>query len=93
MTYTLGYTLLPPHIRPAVKRYVEHGVPPGGFLMYVISNNLRMAYITADLVNREKLGDILKFFFDEVPANCWGSREAMDYWIAQGGMGGQYVQG
>lgn len=85
----IDYTLLPNHIRNAVRLYIEHGIAPGGFLQAVICNDLRMAYITADTTNRSRLSDIVKFFFEVAPASCWGSFDTMVDWIAQGGLGNE----
>ena len=84
----MNYDLLPPHIRPGVQRYIEQGGHVGGFLTAVIENNLKEAFGRADAINRERLFDIVTFFHNEAPSECWGSPEAMAKWMQHQGMAG-----
>lgn len=81
-----NWNLLPEHIRDGVRLYIEHGVPPGGFLTAVISNDLKNALGRADDIHRPRLHDIVRFFYCDAPAGCWGSPEALDEWIDAGGL-------
>lgn len=67
--------------RGGVERYLEFGVPPGGFLTAVICNNLKEAVGRADDTNQALLVDIIGWWYNEAPAASWGSREHMDRWI------------
>lgn len=78
-----NYDLLPEGIRGGVQRYVEHGVPPGGFLTAVICNDLKESFVRADENNIRRMFDIVSFFYNEVPINCWGSKERMLTWMEQ----------
>ena len=52
----LDYSLIPNQSMVAgIKRYVEHGVFPGGFLTALLSNDLTEAMSTADRTNRKFL--------------------------------------
>ena len=76
-----NYEFLPEHIRCAMQRYIENRIPPGGFLMAVLSNNLVEACSRADSINRERLFDIVSFLYNEVPSVCWGSPEKVKAWL------------
>ena len=77
----IDYTLLPPHMREAAKRYIERGARPGHFRTAVICNNLSEAMGRADDTNRDRLFDIVSFFYNEAPSPCWGSPEKMKAWM------------
>uniref|UniRef100_A0A6M3JJ40 Uncharacterized protein n=1 Tax=viral metagenome TaxID=1070528 RepID=A0A6M3JJ40_9ZZZZ len=77
----IDYSKLPEHIREGVKRYIENGVPPGRFLMAVISNKLLEAFYQADEINEERMSDIVFWFYYEAPGNCRGSEDIMWTWI------------
>jgi len=82
--------LLPEHIRGGVKRYVEEGIEPGGFLRAVISNDLSGAFGKADSINSANLENIIKWFYNYAPSQCWGSPEKMVKWMKKGGMKGEF---
>ena len=71
-----------------VKRYVENGGDAGDFLTALFSNDLVGALSRADDSNREKIWDWVKFLWNEVPSNCWGSREQVIQWQKKGGKKG-----
>ena len=63
--------------------YVSHGAPPGGFVLSVLRNNLISAVCTADEENLRDLVEIVKYAYNELPGNCWGSPSAVTAWIAK----------
>ncbi len=67
----------PENIKESILHYVL-GRPTGGFLEAVLTNDLMEAVMRADEVNRECLPAILSFVYDYVPADMWGSPEAVD---------------
>ena len=77
----IDYELLPEHMRGAARRYIETGIPPGSFLQAVICNDLREALGRADHINAANMQDIVGFFYNEAPSQCWGSLENMKTWI------------
>jgi hypothetical protein len=79
------YELLPAHIQPAVKCYIEKGRIPGHFLRAVIANRLSESFAYADVINRGRLHDIVRFFYNEAPGECWGSVEKMEAWASRYG--------
>lgn len=77
----IDYSGLPCHLREGTQRYIEHGVPTGGFFTAVITNNLQEACARADLINRHQLFNIVHWFYNEAPHGCCGSPEKMDRWL------------
>tara|TARA_R110002020_G_scaffold73444_3_gene188130 strand:- start:1524 stop:1862 length:339 start_codon:yes stop_codon:yes gene_type:complete len=82
----LDYSLIPnQNMVEGIKRYVEHGVSPGGFLTALLSNDLTEAMSAADSTNRKFLvwttdenGDDLppawvKWLIWDVPGELCGS--------------------
>lgn len=84
----INYESVPEHIQGAVRRYIEQGIIPGKFLQAVIRNDLIDSFARADDVNRDKLFDIVKFFYNEAPAECWRSEKKMQAWNRKGGING-----
>ena len=83
----IDYSILPEHIQGGVKRYIEQGIKPGDFLTAVICNDLKNSIMCADDTNLGRIFDIVKFFYNESPSACWGSKDAMKYWME--GMAGK----
>ena len=81
MVQDINYGRLPHHLQGGVKRYIEQGVPPGGFLTAVIENNLRLAVGHADHISLAALPQIVWFFHNESPGDCWGTPEKMKLWM------------
>lgn len=79
---------IPRYMMGGIKRYVEKGIPPGHFLTAVICNDLQEAVGRADDYNLKNLPAYAVYFYNRVPSKCWGSREKMEAWMAQGGMEG-----
>lgn len=69
------------HNLDGLKRYVEEGIPVGGFLSAVISNDLREACGRADDYNLRVIPIYVAWLYNEAPGGCWGSKENMDAWI------------
>ena len=84
----IDYSRLPEHIQGGVRRYIEDGIPPGSFLQAVMSNNLKESFMYADDTNIERMFDIVDFFYNEAPIECWGSKEKMSHWVEKGGLNG-----
>lgn len=75
-----GYEFLPETSKTGLENYVTHKLMPGSFLMAVLSNNLFDAVNKADNEHQKQLVNIVKFLYNRVPSNCWGTREmVLDY--------------
>lgn len=88
MTQTLEIHInpveVPPHLRAALQRYVEHRIPTGGFLRAVLENDLLGAVARADSENSAILSKIVKYIYHELPNGCWGSPEKVEAWLKPG---------
>jgi len=83
LTETMGRYDLPDYMAGGVSRYLLHYIEPGSFLTAVLANDLREAVACADSTNAYLLGQWVKFFYNEVPANCWGSPELVRAWLSK----------
>ena len=75
---------IPKNLRGGIRRYVDFGIPPGGFLTAVISNDLRECFHTGTEKSLAALENIVAWFYLYAPAGCWGSPEAMRRWLSEG---------
>lgn len=72
---------IPPTTMDTLKRYIEHGCPPGGFVEAVLNNDLKESYGRADDHNLLAIPAIVAFLFNEAPRRCWGSAERVQLWM------------
>lgn len=68
--------------KEGIDRYVEMGVPPGGFLRCVLENKLMESFGAADAENQRDMLEIVSYVYNEVPRSAWGSEEVVDGWLA-----------
>jgi|TARA_R110000751_G_scaffold88936_1_gene175649 hypothetical protein len=78
---TNEYLDAPVHILDSINRYVEHRLPPGGFVTAVLSNDLTGAFNAADTDSEAGIRDILKYVRWEIPAESWGSPAKVAAWL------------
>ena len=78
---TNEYLDAPVHILDSINRYVEHRLPPGGFVTAVLSNDLTGAFNAADTDSEAGIRDILKYVRWEIPAESWGSPAKVEAWL------------
>jgi hypothetical protein len=81
MTNYLDFTTGNDLLDQGIENYLIHGIPPGGFLTAVLSNNLFLAANCADHWNRPKLAGIAKSVYHHMPAKSCGSSELVRDWI------------
>ena len=74
------YPMIPPHTQAALRRYVEQGVTPGGFLIAVLTNDLMGAIAQADSDNIRVIRDICTFVYNNVPGDAWGNGDKVYAW-------------
>lgn len=85
--YDLAATYgIPSYMHGGLARYVLDHVAPGDFLEAVICNDLYKALRHADDTNKELLHHYVKFFYNEAPGPCWGSREKYQAWLERSKM-------
>lgn len=75
---------VPPNVYEAVKRYVEQGIEPGGFVRACLENNLQMAVTRADDKNKEYLQSICWMLTSAVPSVSVGSESKVRAWLDGG---------
>lgn len=89
MPILINYERVPvPHMIGELRWYIEHGIPPGGFLTAVASNNLSEAVRRADEANQTAIVAWVKWFCSHAPNGCWGSPAKVEAWIQAGGRNG-----
>ena len=79
---------LPERMRGGIIRYVEDGVPCGGFLTAVFTNDFYNAVNRADWANEH----VLPFYgklLTVMPSVSWGTRQRYNKWIERGGLNGR----
>ena len=68
-------------IKEAIDRYVKDKCPTGGFLRYVLENNLMGAMGKADKDNLRDLHEICGYIYNHIPSTCHGSPEKVKEWL------------
>jgi hypothetical protein len=75
---------VPPAVFDAVRRYVEEGIPPGGFVLACLENDLMAAINRADPANRECLQEIMWMIYSAMPSTAHGSPDKVRLWLDGG---------
>ena len=78
---SLRASRIPLRMHTGIIRYVTQGIVPGGFLIAVITNDLKDACRRADDQNQSLLYEYVKWFYNHAPAPCWGSLENFTVWV------------
>ena len=79
---------IPERMADGIARYVIYGIPPGQFMVKVLSNDLMGAFNYADQHNKKLLDVYACLMFNILPFNCWGSEELVYEWSKRGGLDG-----
>jgi len=74
---------IPSHTQYALTEFIERGIPVGGFLHSVLSNDLFGAVGSADGSNLPALKDITGWIYMHAPQACWGTEAKVLRWIAE----------
>lgn len=77
---------IPELVRDTLIRYIEKGIPTGGFLEAVLSNDLFEAMARADDFNRHQIFEIVSWIYNYAPSSCHGSGLVYAAWIRKGGL-------
>jgi hypothetical protein len=75
----INYSFLPPHMQASMRH--ERRVPPGSFLMALLSNDFMEACRRADDINRKALFTYASWLHSYAPSGCYGSRECVKSWL------------
>lgn len=65
-----------------LKRYIEYGIPPGSFMMAILTNDLKEACGCADHINQGLIFQTVAWLWNEFPSTAWGSPEKVVSWMA-----------
>lgn len=76
-------------MRDSVEQYLLYGIPPGGFMTAVLSNDLKEAAGRADSTNRELLLDWAGWLYNSCPGPAQGSEAKVRAWCESGGFTGR----
>lgn len=76
------------YMADGVRRYIEDGVPPGGFLSALFSNDLKLSFGRADDNNIAAMRQWVNFVYWEMPRESQGSPALVKAWIDRGGLNG-----
>lgn len=79
---------VPVNLWEPIVRYILNGTQPGNFLSSVIKNQLLEAFTSADPVSTQHMKNIVTFFYNSVPAGCFGNEEKLIAWREEGGLYG-----
>ncbi len=74
--------MIPPLVKDAIDRYVEHRHTPGRFVRRVLCNDLTGAVLHADEDSLAALLEIVRYAFNKIPYSYWGSAEKVAAWLA-----------
>lgn len=64
----------------ALANWIVHGIPGGGFLHAVLTNDLTEAFSRADMTSRASLFNIVQFLYNAAPRDCWQTTENVANW-------------
>lgn len=86
--YSDNINLIPSHMQDGILRYIEDGIRGGAFMTAVLSNQLQEAFQLGDQSNIEAMQYWVTYLYNYAPRDCYGSPEAVDYWVSVGGKNG-----
>lgn len=77
------YPTVPAAILDAIDNYVVHHRMPGHFVYYVLADSLSGAVARADEYSMAALAEIVRYVYNEIPRNLWGSEGTVRAWVSQ----------
>jgi hypothetical protein len=77
------YENIPDYTIRTINNWVNDGWQPGGFVTAVLENDLAQAFARADDNNTRAMAEIVQYVWNEIPGNCWGSKQAVLLWKAK----------
>ena len=75
---------IPERTMQGMMRYIEEGIPTGGFLHAVFANDLFESVGRADEENLAALTQIVTWIYNEAPSACHGSYDKVSKWLRGG---------
>lgn len=74
---------IPSHTAHTIQNYIVDRLQPGSFIRAVVRNNLMDAFSYADVENLEAIKEIVMYFYNYAPMECWGSEENYNNWMGR----------
>ncbi len=78
------YPTIPEVTQHGLMMYVKYGIAPGSFLTAVLTNNLFEAYHFADDVHINSMSALVKFIYNKLPNDCYGTVDKVSEFIKNG---------
>jgi hypothetical protein len=72
------------YMADGLRLYFEHRIPPGSFMLAVLSNDLSDACGRADWLNRQNICRWVDWLRNYAPREAWGSPERVQAWLRDG---------
>ena len=75
---------IPEYLHGGLIRYVVRRIPPGHFMMALLSNDLVGVINRADTENAALIKQWVMVLYncEVIPSGCWGSKERVDEWLS-----------
>ena len=84
--YGVNYDALPEHMRSGARLYIEDGIPPGDFMLAILTNDLKGAFGRADEINRSLIETWIRWTYNDIPGGAQGSVELVQAWMNARGL-------
>lgn len=76
----LADSVVPTHLQQRLRRWVEEGIRPGGFLSAVLANDLMAAASRGDELSLVGLPVLCRFLREHAPEGSFGSPRVVENW-------------
>lgn len=74
---------IPENLHAGIEMYINDGIPLGGFLEAVFSNDRFEAFAKADAFSAAAMPAIVAWIYNYAPSDCHGSPERVAAWLAR----------
>lgn len=85
---SIDYSRCPSHLREGMRRWIEDGVIPGGFLAAVLRHDLADTIARASESSFSGLLYLMQFLHSQAPGGAHGSPAKVEEWADKGGLKG-----
>jgi hypothetical protein len=75
------YPDVPANVLRGICDYVNHRIPAGGFVTAALENRFVEVVGRADRESLASLVPIATLLYQDIPAICWGSPDAVEAWL------------
>lgn len=77
-----SYDKIPNEVFESLQLYVEHRICPGDGLLALLENDFARALTCSYFGDVEVYRALARFFFNRLPAACWGDPKKVDAWLS-----------